>query len=132
MPKGDNSKQLLALTLAIEKLVATPVAPVMPVAPVAPVAPVLPIVPTNSVDDIKVAVLENQMKVINNSVEKLSDKIDTLTIKIDNNYVKKEDFTPIKDTVESMRLWQAKVVGIALSSAVVVDYLFRFLTQPKV
>ena len=44
---SNVSQQLSALTQAIEKLIATPVAPI---APIAPVAPVLPIIQTNTGD----------------------------------------------------------------------------------
>lgn len=90
---------------------------------------------------VKVAVLEEQMKVLGKGLETLGvdlgKKLDSLTDKIDNNYVKKEDsnkfyrdeFVPVKQTVEGLKLWQAKMVGIAIASAVIVDYVFRFLTK---
>lgn len=77
------------------------------------------------VEQIKVAVLEEQMKSISISVDKLSSKIDTLSDKIDNNYVKKEDFKPVKDQVDSLRLWQAKVIGMAAVVAIIVDLISR-------
>lgn len=78
---------------------------------------------------VKVAVLEEQMKALGKGLESLGTKIDTLTDRIDNNYVKKEDFNPVKATVESLKLWQAKVVGIAIASAVIVDYVFRAIIK---
>ncbi len=74
---------------------------------------------------VKVAVLEEQLKTVVKAVDSLGNKIDALTDKIDNNYVKKEDFNPVRSTVESLKLWQAKVFGIAIAVAVVVDYIFR-------
>lgn len=80
-------------------------------------------------EQIKVAVLEEQMKTLGEGFKTLGNKIDNLTDKIDNNYVKKEDFNPVKATVESLKLWQAKVVGMALVVAVVVDYAIRYITK---
>jgi hypothetical protein len=84
---------------------------------------------TNSTDDVKVAVLDNQMKTLTISVDKLSDKIDNLTIKIDDNYVKKEDFNPVKDTVEGLKYWQGKVIGYAAAVALAMELAFRLLTK---
>ncbi len=81
------------------------------------------------VEQVKVAVLEEQLKTVATAVGVLGSKIDNLTDKIDNNYVKKEDFNPVRTTVESLKLWQAKVFGIAVAVAVVVDYIFRYVTK---
>ncbi len=80
-------------------------------------------------EQIKVAVLEEQMKTLGKGLDLVANKIDVLTDKIDNNYVKKEDFKPVKDAVESLKLWQAKVIGMAFIVAVIVDYIIRFLTK---
>lgn len=78
---------------------------------------------------VKVAVLEEQMKTLAKGLETLGGKIDNLTDKIDNNYVKKEDFNPVRTTVESLKLWQAKVFGISIAVAIIVDYVFRLLIR---
>lgn len=80
-------------------------------------------------EQIKVAVLEEQMKTMSKGFDILGVKIDSLKDTIDNNYVKKEDFKPVKDSVDSLKLWQAKVIGMAAIVAVVVDYAIRFLTR---
>lgn len=81
-----------------------------------------------NIEQIKVAVLEEQMKTVAKSVDNLSSKIDGLTDKIDNNYVKKEDFNPVKAEVEKIKFFLAKVTGIAFAVAVIVEYLFRLLS----
>jgi hypothetical protein len=81
----------------------------------------------NGKENVKVAVLETQMIGVVDGLKVLGCKIDTLTIKIDDNYVKKEDFNPVRDTVDSLKLWQAKVLGIAVAVAFVVEYVFRLI-----
>lgn len=61
--------------------------------------------------------------------EALGAKIDSLTIKIDDNYVKKEDFNPVKIAVDSLKLWQAKVFGIAIAVAILTEYLFKIILK---
>lgn len=74
-------------------------------------------------EQIKVAVLETEMK---NLIEKVGDvvvKLDSLHDKIDNHYIKKEDFMPVKKAVEELKYWQAKVIGYALAVAFTLQYL---------
>ncbi len=81
----------------------------------------------------KVAVLEEQMKNMVKSVDVLASKIDTLTSKVDDNYVKKEDFMPVKKEVDGLKLWQVRVIATAsvLGSLLgfFMDYVFRYLTK---
>ena len=77
-------------------------------------------------EQIKVAVLEEQMKTLSKGLDVVAQKIDTLTDKIDNNYVKKEDFKPVKDTVETLKYWQAKVIGYASAMALIIELVFRY------
>ncbi len=90
------------------------------------------IVPTTG-EDVKVAVLEEQMKNLVKSVDALTSKIDTLTTKVDDNYVKKEDFMPVKKEVDGLKLWQVRVIATAsvLGSLLgfFMDYLFRYLVK---
>lgn len=62
-------------------------------------------------DEVKIAVLEEQMKSLRTGLDAVATKIDSLTQKIDDAYVKKEDFnkflkddfSPVKQTTE--KLW---------------------------
>ena len=47
-------------------------------------------------EEIKIAVLEEQMKTVVKSVDSVGVKIDALAQKIDDSYVKKEDFNRFK------------------------------------
>jgi len=88
---NNDSKQLLKLTEAIEKLLSNPIAPVAPVAPVLPVAPILPL---NS-DDliIRFTRLEENVtlnfKQVKDAIKELSDgtsnRITALETKAENN-----------------------------------------------
>lgn len=78
-------------------------------------------------EQIKVAVLEEQMKTLKEGLDSLGKKIDNLTDKIDNNYVKKEDFKPVKDTVDSLKYWQGKVIGYSAAIALAIELIFRYL-----
>ncbi len=77
-------------------------------------------------EEIKVAVLEVQMGNMTKSVDNLGMKIDDLTKKIDDNYVKKEDFNPVRVEVEKLKYWQAKSIGYGAGAAAVVDLLLRY------
>lgn len=81
------------------------------------------------IEQVKVAVLEEQMKTLGRGLELLGNKIDELTNKIDNNYVKKEDFKPVKETVETLKYWQAKVIGYAGGIVVIVELLLKYYTK---
>ncbi len=74
MPKQSQQLKLDALTKAIEKLIANPIAPVLPVAPV---APVLPIVQPNTGDhDLLMRLEENvtlNFKQVKDAIKELSD-----------------------------------------------------------
>lgn len=78
-------------------------------------------------EQIKVAVLEEQMKTLSKGLDVVASKIDVLTDKIDNNYVKKEDFKPVKDTVEALKYWQAKTIGYATGIGLVIELVFKYL-----
>jgi tetrahydromethanopterin S-methyltransferase subunit G len=80
-------------------------------------------------EEVKVAVLEEQIKNVVKSVDSLSGKIDSLTDKIDNAYVKKEDFNPVRKTVDDLKYWQAKVVGYATAVAIVIEFVFKWVTK---
>lgn len=77
-------------------------------------------------EQVKVAVLEEQMKTISKGMEMLVVKIDNLSDKIDSNYVKKEDFKPVRETVESLKYWQAKVVGYAAGVGLIIEIAFKY------
>ncbi len=78
-------------------------------------------------EEVKVAVLEEQMKNMVKSVDVLASKIDTLTTKVDDNYVKKEDFNPVKAEVDKLKLQYAKMAGIAVACAAIVDLVIRII-----
>lgn len=48
-------------------------------------------------EEIKIAVLEEQMKTLTKGVDTLSSKIDSLSEKIDDSYLKKEEFAKFKN-----------------------------------
>jgi len=78
-------------------------------------------------EEVKIAVLEVQMGNITKSVDNLSSKIEALTTKIDDNYIKKEDFNPVKAEVEKLKYWQAKTIGYAAGAAAVIDIFLRYV-----
>jgi len=80
-------------------------------------------------EEVKIAVLEEQMKNMVKSVDTLSIKIDALTTKVDDNYVKKADFEPIKLEVDKLKYWQAKTIGYAAGAAAVIDLVLRFILK---
>lgn len=72
-------------------------------------------------EEIKIAVLETEMKNLTKAVDSFGIKIDTLTQKIDDSYVKKEDFDrfkrdefiPVQTGYNKLIWW---IIGVLLTS----------------
>ncbi len=80
-------------------------------------------------EEVKVAVLEVQMANMTKAVDSLGSKIDSLTQKIDDNYVKKEDFNPVKLEVDNLKYLNAKIIGYATGAAAVIDLVLRYVLK---
>lgn len=74
-------------------------------------------------EETKIAVLQTLVEQLTKEVSRLVVKVDQLHDKIDNHYVKKEDFVKVKDEVDKLNYWQAKVIGISLAAAFTLQYL---------
>lgn len=84
-------------------------------------------------EEIKIAVLEEQMKTVVKSVDNVGTKIDALTQKIDDAYFKKEDFnkfyrdefTPVQTSYSKLLWWIISTLLTALGglTLAIINYL---------
>lgn len=89
---------------------------------------------SDSNDETKIAVLENEMKHLNLTAQSLVEKLDSLHAKLDDNYVKKSDFAaflvkefePVKSDVKKLDYFYVKVLAVAGAIA------FSFIYLPGV
>ena len=77
-------------------------------------------------EEIKIAVLEEQMKTMNLSMSEIKNDVKEMKISLSDGYVRLADFNPIKIEVDKLKYWQAKTIGMAAGSAAVIDLLLRF------
>lgn len=78
---------------------------------------------------VDIAVLKEQINQVTDNIKGIQSDVREIKDKLDDSYVKKVDFDPVKDAVDDLKLWQAKVAGIALACAAIVDLLIRIFLK---